>query len=88
MKCAECVYDIKEKIINDGYMWQESKNELSINKIIDELENIEPFLFFDKQNKEVGIVLPDNYDCHEVYYLTNNELNYIQEIKKELGWIE
>lgn len=79
---------IKEEIINDGYEWQENKNELSINKIIDELGNIEPFLFFDKKDKEVGFSLPDNYNCSEIYYLTNKELNYIQKIKKELGWLD
>lgn len=68
----------KEEFINfcleNGYQYSESKNEINIDKVIDELGNVDMAIYYNKENKEFGISQDKNVNEKEApnrFYMLN-----------------
>lgn len=77
----------KEIAINNNFEYRENKNEINIDKIIDDLGNVDFFMCIDKNKKEIYLY----FDKKETgssnkTTLDNFTLDLILKIKQELGW--
>lgn len=79
----------REMAINNNYEYRENKTEIYIDKITDELGNIDFFISIDKINKEITLYF-DKEDGSSSDKTTLNifELTLINKIREELHWEE
>ena len=65
-------------LVDNNYEYSESKLEIRIDKVIDDLGNVDGYLYFDKKDKNIQIVkdkdIYKDKECNHCYVLSEFEI--------------